>query len=122
MGDGLRRDLRSVARENNHVIVRRQGGLRHHQGVACAALFSLQDEIYAARRERGADAIGFMADDGEHIARGNDLRGGGDDMRQQRFSSNLMQHFRQLRFQAGAFSGSHDGDGNSGRGSCGSGG
>ena len=90
--------------------------------MAGAALFSLQDEIHAGRRERGADAIGFVADDGEHIARGNDLRGGGDDMRQQGLASDLMQHFRQLRFKARAFSGGHDGDGNSGRGSCGSGG
>ena len=90
--------------------------------MAGAALFSLQDEIYASRREGGADAIGFVADDGEHIARGNDLRGGGDDMRQQGLASDLMQHFRQLRFKARAFSGGHDGDGNPRRGSCGSGG
>ena len=99
LGDGLRRDLRSIAGENDHVIVGGERGLRDHQSVAGAALFGLQDEIHAGRRERGADAIGFVADDGEHIARGNDLRGGGDDMRQQRLASDLMQHFRQLRFK-----------------------
>ena len=51
-GDGLRRDLRSVAGENDDVVVGRERGLRDHQSVAGAALVGLQDEVDAGSGRR----------------------------------------------------------------------
>ena len=82
LGDGLGRDLRGVAGKNDNVVVGRERRLSDHEGVASAALLGLQDEIDAGLGECGTDAVGFVADDGEHIICRHDHRGCGDDMRQ----------------------------------------
>ena len=110
-GDGLRRDLRGVAGENDDVVVGGERRLRDHQSVAGAALLRLQDEIYAGGGDGGADAAGFVADDGEDVAGRNYARGGGDDVRQQGLAADFMQHFGKLRLEPRAFAGGHDGDG-----------
>jgi len=119
-GDGLGRNLRSISRENDDVVIGGEGRLRDHQGVACAALRSLQDEIDASVGDGGADTIGFVADDGEDIVRRDYARGGRNDMSQQRLAADFMQHLWKLRLQPRAFAGGHDGDGNAGGRGCGS--
>ena len=79
VGDGLGRDLRGVAGENDDVVVGGERRLRDHQSVAGAALLGLQDEIDAGVRDGGADALGFVADDGEDVRWRDDVGGGGDD-------------------------------------------
>ncbi len=93
------------------MVVSREGPAGDHQSMSGAALLGLQDEIDTGWGEGGADAAGLVTDDGEDVARGNDVGSGGDDMCQQRLSTNFMKHFRKLRFQARAFAGGHDGDG-----------
>ena len=51
-GDGLGRDLRGVAGENDDVVVGRERRLRDHESVAGAALLGLQDEIDAGSERR----------------------------------------------------------------------
>jgi len=67
--------------------------------------FGLQDEVYSGVGEGGADAIGLVADDGEHICRRDDASGGGDDVGEQWLAADFMQHFWQLRFEPRAFAG-----------------
>ena len=110
-GDGLGRDLGSIAGENDDVVVVLEGGLSDHEGVSGAALFGLQNKIYAGGGDGGADAVGFVADDGEDIIRRDDTSGGGDDVRKQGLAANFVEDFWQLRFQACAFAGGHDGNG-----------
>ena len=116
-GDGLGRDLRGVAGENDDVVVGGERRLRDHQGVAGAALLGLQDEIDAGVCDGGADALGFVTDDGEDIAWRDDARGGRDDMSEQRLAADFMQHFGKLRLEPRAFACGHDGDGDAGSGS-----
>ena len=114
LGDGLGRDLRSVAGENDDMVVGGECWLRDHQSVAGAALLGLQNEIDAGVGDGGADAVGLVTDDGEDIAGRNHARGGGDDVRQQRLAADFMQNFRKLRLEPRAFPGGHDGDGDVG--------
>ena len=72
-GDGLGRDLRSVAGKNDDVVVGGECRLRDHQSVAGAALVGLQDEVDAGMGDDGADALGFVADDDEDVRRGYDV-------------------------------------------------
>ena len=65
--DGLRRDLRSVAGENDDVIVGGECGLRDHQSVSGAALIGLQDEVDARLSHDRADALSFVTDDDEDV-------------------------------------------------------
>ena len=65
--DGLGRDLRGVAGKNDNVVVGGERRLRDHESMASAALLGLQDEIDARMGERGTDAVGFVADDGEDV-------------------------------------------------------
>ena len=96
-GDGLGRDLRSVAGKNNDVVVGGECRLRDHQSVAGAALVGLQDEIDSGMGDDGADALGFVADDDEDVRRWYNLRGGGDNPGQQWLAANFMQNLGQLR-------------------------
>ena len=57
-----------------------------------------------------------MADDGVDVGRGNNFRGRGDDVGKQRLASDFVEDFRVLGFEARAFAGGHDGDGNLGCG------
>ncbi len=79
-GDGLRRDLRSVAGEDDDMVVGGECRLRNHQSVAGAALLCLQDEVDAGMGDGGADAFGFVTDDGEDVCGRHYAGGGGDDM------------------------------------------
>jgi hypothetical protein len=57
------------------------------------------------------NAVRLMTNDGIHIARGNNLRGCGNYMRQQWFASDLMQNFWMFGFQARPFARRHNGNG-----------
>jgi hypothetical protein len=72
----------------------------------------LQNEVNPGVGHSLADAIGFVTNDGVYILRRNYSRGRSDYMRQQRFSSDLMQDFRMFGFQARPFARRHDCDGN----------
>jgi hypothetical protein len=112
----LRADLRSVARENDDVVVSGKGVGGNHEGVAGATLLRLEYELDPGVGDRRADTVGFVADDDKHILRRNETAGRSNHVRQQRLSANFMQHFGQLRFEARTFSGSHDGNCDAGRG------
>src|SRR5271155_3033609 len=96
-GYGLGRDLGSVAGENYDVVVGGERRLRDHESVAGAALVGLQDEVDAGVLDDGADALGFVTDDGEDVAGRDNARGGSDDAGQQRLAANFMQNFSKLR-------------------------
>ena len=112
--DGLGGNQRSVAREHDDDIVRRQGRTRDHQGVSRASLLALQHETDAGGGDRGADAVGFVSDDGVDVAGRNNPGGGRDYVRQQRLAANFMQHFGMLGFQPGSFTRSQNCNGDAG--------
>ena len=114
MFNGLGRDQGSVAGKHDYHIVGSQRLTRDHEGVSGTSLFALQNESDACVGHRGANSIGFMADDGIDIAGRNYLGGGCDYVRQQRLAADFVQHFGMLRFQAGPFACCHDRDGYAG--------
>ena len=71
--DGLRRDQRSIAGQNDDQFVGSQRFTGDHQGVSGSALFFLQHKLDAGMRHRFADTIGFVPDDGVDVLRGNNL-------------------------------------------------
>ena len=117
--DGLGRDLRGVAGENDDMVVGGERRLRDHQSVASAALLSLQDEIDAGVGDGGPDTVGFVTDDGEDVVWRDDTRGGRNNVSEQWLAADFMQHFGKLRLEPRAFTGGHDGDGHAGSGGCG---
>ena len=62
----------------------------------------------------GADALGFVTDDGEDVGGRDDARSGGDHMRQQRLAADFVQNLGKLRLKPRAFARGHDGDGDAG--------
>ena len=104
-------DERSIAGEYEHLIVGREGFAGDHEGVSGAALFGLEDEIYAERSDGFADAFGLVSDDDEDIARGDDLGGGGYDVGEDGFAGDFVEDLRVPGLEARAFAGGHDGDG-----------
>ncbi len=113
--NGFGRDERSVARKNNDVVVGSEGVAGDHEGVTGAALFGLENEIYPGLSNGLADTVGFVSDDGKDVAGGDDFSGGSDHVSEQGFAADFMKNFRIFRFEACAFAGSHDGDGDAGR-------
>lgn len=94
------------------MVVSRERVAGDHHGVAGAVLFGLQHKIYAGAGDSLANPVGFVADDGEDIARRYYACCRGDDMSQQWLASNFVEHFRKLRLQPRALAGSKNGDGN----------
>ena len=115
-GDGFGADEGDVAGEDEQMF--REGlagelevGFEHLEGVAGAALLGLQDELDAGGGDGGADAVGFVADDAEDVVGGDDGFGGGDDVEEEGLAADLVEDFGALAFEAGTFTGGHDGDG-----------
>ena len=102
---------RGVSRENENVVVLGERVLADHDGVSGAALLFLDDEAAAGVGHRLANAIGLEADDGVDVLGGNDLGSSLNDPAQERFAADFVEHLGMLRFEARAFSGGHDGDG-----------
>ena len=86
-------------------------GFKHLEGVAGAALLGLRDELNAGGGDGGADAVGFVADDAEDVVSSHDGFGCGDDVEEEGLAADLVEDFGALAFEAGAFAGGHDGDG-----------
>jgi len=86
-------------------------GFEHLHGVSGAALLGLQDELDASGGDGCTDAVGFVADDAEDMVGGNCDFGGGDDVEEEGAATDLVEDFGAFAFEAGAFSGGHDGDG-----------
>ena len=76
------------------MVVSGQRFAAHHDGVAGAALFSLENEADAVVRHGGFDAIRFVAHDGVDILDGHHLPRGIDHVLKQRLAADLVQHFR----------------------------
>ena len=85
-------------------------GFEHLHGVAGASLLGLEDELDAGGGYGGADAIAFVADDAVDMVWGDDGFGGSDDMEEESLATDLVEDFRALAFEPGAFAGGHDGD------------
>ena len=75
---------------------------------------ALQHESDAGGCDRGADAVGFVTDDGVDVAGRNYLGGGCDYVRQQGLAADFVQHFGMLGFQPGSFARGQDCDGYAG--------
>ncbi len=78
-------DERHIAREDEEVFGGRLAGggevcLELLEGVAGAALLSLQDEGDAGGGDGGANLIGLVTDDAVDLVGGRDGFGGGDDV------------------------------------------
>ena len=106
----LRGDERGVAVENDDEIVGRQRFARDHQGVSGAALLLLQHESNAGSGNRAANPVGFMSDDGEHVAGRNHFGRGCDHVGQKRLAADFMQHFGMFGLQPRPFAGCQDGN------------
>jgi hypothetical protein len=86
-------------------------GFEHLHGVAGAALLGLEDELDASGGYGGADTVAFVADDAEDVVGGNYRLCGGDDVEEESSAADLVEDLGALTFEAGAFAGGHDGDG-----------
>src|SRR5580692_1871406 len=75
-----------------------------------ATLFFLQNEVDSRVRNRLTDAIRFVTNNGEYILRRNHFCRRRDDVRQLRFSSDLVQHLGMFGFQARPFARRHNHD------------
>ena len=69
------------------------------------------DEVDAGGGQRLAHSLGFVSDDGEDVLRRNDFAGCRYNVRQQRFSGDLVQDLGAARLQPRTFSGGQDRDG-----------
>ncbi len=112
--DGLRSNERSVAVEHDDEIVGRESLAGDHQGVSGAALLALQHESDSGGGDGVPNAIGFVSDDGIHIAGRNDFGRGRDHVRQQRLAADFVQHLGMLGLQPRPFTRCQDGDGDAG--------
>ena len=74
----------------------------------------LQHESDTGSGHGAANPVGFISDDGEHIARRNHFSRGCDYVRQKRLAADFMQNFRMFGLQPRAFAGCQDGDRGSG--------
>lgn len=92
-------------------FVEGEEGFEHLHGVAGAALLGLEDELDAGVFDCGFYAIGFVADDAEDVACRDYGFGGGDDVEEEGATADLVEDLGALAFEAGAFAGGHDGDG-----------
>jgi hypothetical protein len=110
-GQGLGVNERSVAGEDQDVFVAGDGFAGTLDGVAGAALLGLVDEMDAGGGDGRFHFFCLVADDGEDVFRGDDLGSGGDYVGQERLAADFMQHFGAAGFEAGAFAGGHDDDG-----------
>src|ERR1041385_209256 len=110
LGNGFRADQRHVSRKHQDVAVSGNVLTGAHDGMAGAALFGLQNKLYAHGRDRGAYAFRLMADDHVNMFSRDNLLRRLDHMRQQRLAANLMQYLGAFRLEPGAFAGSHDYD------------
>lgn len=87
------------------------GLLQALYGVTCAELFRLPDEVYSGVPDRTLDLFGLMTDNHEDPLRRRVRQGGINDMLQQRFAADLMQHFGAFRFEPRALARGQDCDG-----------
>jgi hypothetical protein len=81
--------------------------------MACAALLRLKDKLDASRFNGGSDAVGLMADDAVDVLCGHDLLRCGDDVEKEGSAAYLVKNFGALTLEPRAFTGGHDGNGES---------
>src|ERR1039457_602977 len=106
--NGLSSNEGHVARQNQDAFIADDSRPRTLNRVPGAALFGLFDKLNTCRSHSLADQIGMMANDDKDISRRHDLTGSCDDVTQQRFASDFVQHFWPPRFQPRALARSHD--------------
>src|SRR6185437_8857386 len=107
-GNCFRLEQRHISGEDEQRIVAVDGGLGGLDGVAGSALLSLLDEVDMGVSDGGFDARGFVSYNDEDVAGRNNLRGGGNDMPQQRLAADFVQNLRTLGLEARALARRHD--------------
>jgi len=113
-GEGFGADEGGVAGEDQGVVVVGECVAGHHEGVAGTSLFRLENELDAGGGDGLLYAVSFVADDGVNVAGGNKVPGGVDDVLQEGLAADLVQDFGEAGFEACAFSGGEDDDGETG--------
>src|ERR1039457_2635609 len=91
-----------------------EGGYGFSRALDCmagAARVRLLDEADAGFGYRSFHTLRLVADDHIDVCRIYEPAGGGDDVAEEGLAADLMQHFGAARFEARAFAGGHDDDG-----------
>src|SRR6185369_5055439 len=81
-----------------------------HEGVSGSTLWLLNYEVDTGVGNFFANEVGLMPDDGVDVCYRDYLSGGGDHVREQRSSPDLVQYLRMFRLEASAFASRHNGD------------
>jgi hypothetical protein len=83
----------------------------HLEGVAGSALLWLEDKLDPGGLDGGSDTVGFVTDDAVDLVGRDDLLCGGDNVKEEGTSTDLMENFRAFALEPRAFSCGHDGYG-----------